>query len=64
MSANGVIGSRASLRIWCRETCRFESYQAHNFTFEDFPSGKSSFFYFHNFLKFLQLQKERINVKT
>ena len=27
--ACGVIGSRARLRIWCRETCRFESYQAH-----------------------------------
>ena len=27
--ACGVIGSRARLRIWCREACRFESYQAH-----------------------------------
>ena len=28
-SACGEIGRRARLRIWCRETCRFESYQAH-----------------------------------
>ena len=27
--ACGEIGRRARLRIWCRETCRFESYQAH-----------------------------------
>ena len=27
--ACGEIGIRARLRIWCRETCRFESYQAH-----------------------------------
>ena len=26
----GVIGSRARLRIWCREACRFESYHPHN----------------------------------
>ena len=25
----GVIGSRARLRIWCREACRFESYHPH-----------------------------------
>ena len=29
LSACGEIGRRARLRIWCRETCRFESYQAH-----------------------------------
>ena len=29
--ACGEIGIRARLRIWCRETCRFESYQAHSF---------------------------------
>lgn len=28
--ACGVIGSHARLRIWCREACRFESYQAHS----------------------------------
>ena len=32
--ACGVIGSRARLRIWCRETCRFESYHAHNITYK------------------------------
>lgn len=26
----GVIGSRARLRIWCREACRFESYHPHS----------------------------------
>ena len=30
--ACGEIGIRARLRIWCRETCRFESYQAHCFS--------------------------------
>ena len=30
--ACGEIGIRARLRIWCRETCRFESYQAHFFS--------------------------------
>ena len=30
--ACGEIGRRARLRIWCRETCRFESYQAHCFS--------------------------------
>ena len=29
MSGCGVIGSRARLRIWCRKTCRFESYHPH-----------------------------------
>ena len=28
----GVIGSRARLRIWCREACRFESYHPHTHT--------------------------------
>ena len=28
----GVIGSRARLRIWCREACRFESYHPHTFS--------------------------------
>ena len=27
--ACGEIGRRARLRIWCSDTCRFESYQAH-----------------------------------
>ena len=30
--ACGEIGIRARLRIWCRKTCRFESYQAHSFS--------------------------------
>ena len=29
--ACGGIGRRARLRIWCLATCRFESYQAHNY---------------------------------
>ena len=28
--ACGEIGRRARLRIWCSDTCRFESYQAHS----------------------------------
>ena len=28
--ACGEIGRRARLRIWCSDTCRFESYQAHD----------------------------------
>ena len=34
--ACGEIGRRARLRIWCSDTCRFESYQAHNETKEEF----------------------------
>ena len=30
--ACGEIGRRARLRIWCSDTCRFESYQAHTTT--------------------------------
>ena len=41
----GVIGSRARLRIWCREACRFESYHPHKFTLEGFSSEKSSFLF-------------------
>ena len=29
MRACGGIGRHARLRIWCREACRFESYQAY-----------------------------------
>ena len=31
----GVIGSRARLRIWCREACRCESYHPHVFCIND-----------------------------
>ena len=43
--ACGVIGSRARLRIWCRETCRFESYHAHKFPYRNRqkPSKLSDF---------------------
>ena len=45
--ACGEIGRRARLRIWCRETCRFESYQAHHNTFlkENFLRGRLSFLF-------------------
>ena len=42
-SACGEIGRRARLRIWCRETCRFESYQAH-FSCGPFGAHRKGFF--------------------
>ena len=44
ISACGEIGRRARLRIWCRETCRFESYQAHHFISSGYSDGVSFLF--------------------
>ena len=43
--ACGEIGRRARLRIWCSDTCRFESYQAHDWTKEEFSKEFSSFLF-------------------
>ena len=43
VSACGEIGRRARLRIWYREMCRFESYQAHKETKRKYRKDTSSF---------------------
>ena len=62
----GVIGSRARLRIWCRETCRFESYHAHNIPYRNRqkPSKLSNFEGFCLYLKKRRLKNFSIDNTT